>query len=140
MTKELLRQQPSLFAVVAAVLLLEESEYDFRPPKRAGGVSMDQRGLLQYLNNSPTAFHAVENAAEILRGKGFQELKETDAWALEQGGRYFVVKNRSCVIAFTVGKGSLAENGFRIIGAHTDSPCLKIKPEPVPLHPTGMLR
>lgn len=84
--------------------------------------------LLQYLNNSPTACHAVENAAEILRENGFQELKETAEWFLDKGGKYFVVKNRSCIIAFTVGQGSLAEKGFRIIGAHTDAPGLKIKP------------
>lgn len=49
-------------------------------------------GLLQYLNESPTAFHAVENAAAILTESGFRELKETEAWSLEKGGRYFVVK------------------------------------------------
>lgn len=85
-------------------------------------------GLLQYLNDSPTAFHAVENAAEILRENGFQELKETTEWFLDKGGRYYVVKNQSCLIAFTVGRGELAREGFRMIGAHTDSPCLKIKP------------
>lgn len=86
-------------------------------------------GLLQYLNDSPTAYHAVENGEKILRANGFQELREGKAWSLEKGGRYFVVKNRSCIIAFTVGSGSPAEKGFRIIGAHTDSPGLKIKPE-----------
>lgn len=84
--------------------------------------------LLQYLNDSPTAFHAVENAAKILRESGFRELKETEEWSLSKGGRYFVIKNQSCMIAFTVGDGNLAEQGFRIIGAHADSPCLKIKP------------
>ena len=51
-------------------------------------------GLLQYLNESPTAFHAVENAAAILTESGFRELKETEAWSLEKGGRYFVVKKQ----------------------------------------------
>lgn len=84
--------------------------------------------LLQYLNDSPTAFHAVENAAKILKENGFRELRETEEWSLCKGGRYFVVKNSSCIIAFTTGEGSPAEKGFRIIGAHTDSPGLKIKP------------
>ncbi|MDE7246613.1 MAG: M18 family aminopeptidase [Lachnospiraceae bacterium] len=84
--------------------------------------------LLQYLNDSSTAYHAVENGAAILKEHGFQELQERDEWALQAGGKYFVVKNSSAVVAFTIGKGDLAKEGFRIIGAHTDSPCLKIKP------------
>lgn len=84
--------------------------------------------LLQYLNDSPTAYHAVENAAALLREYGFSELQEREEWSLQMGGKYFVVKNSSAVIAFTVGKGDPAKEGFRIIGAHTDSPCLKIKP------------
>lgn len=97
-------------------------------------------GLLQYLNDSPTAYHAVDNAAQILRENGFQELKETAEWALEQGGRYFVTRNQSCIIAFTAGAGSLAEKGFRIIGAHTDSPGLKIKPEACTVTPDGYVK
>lgn len=86
------------------------------------------KNLLQFLNDSPTAFHAVENAAALLRENGFEELKETESWSLQKEGKYFVAKNSSAVIAFIVGKGNLAKEGFRIIGAHTDSPGLKIKP------------
>ena len=50
--------------------------------------------LLQYLNDSPTAYHAVENASEILKENNFQELKETMEWSLQKGGRYFVTKNQ----------------------------------------------
>lgn len=96
--------------------------------------------LLQYLNDSPTAYHAVENAAAHLRENGFQELKETEKWVLEQGGRYFVTKNGSCVIAFAIGDGSPAEKGFRIIGAHTDSPGLKIKPDACTVTPDGYVK
>lgn len=84
--------------------------------------------MLQYINDSPTAYHAVANAAELLKRHDFQELKETEAWSLHTGGRYFVVKNNSCILAFTTGDGDLAKEGFRLIGTHTDSPCLKIKP------------
>lgn len=98
------------------------------------------RGLLQYLNDSPTAYHAVENAAAFLRESGFQELKETEKWSLEQGGRYFVTKNGSCIIAFTTGDGSPAEKGFRIIGAHMDSPGLKIKPDACTVTPDGYVK
>ncbi len=97
-------------------------------------------GLLQYLNESPTAFHAVENAAAILTESGFRELKETEAWSLERGGRYFVVKNSSAMIAFTVGKGDPAKEGFHIIGAHTDSPGLKIKPDACTVTPDGYVK
>ncbi len=97
-------------------------------------------GLLQYLNESPTAFHAVENAAAILTESGFRELKETEAWSLEKGGRYFVVKNSSAMIAFTVGKGDPAKEGFHIIGAHTDSPGLKIKPDACTVTPDGYVK
>ncbi len=96
--------------------------------------------MLQYLNESPTAFHAVENAAKILKAQGFQELKEADAWSLHTGGRYFVVKNHSCILAFTVGEGDLAKEGFRLIGAHTDSPGLKIKPGDCIVTPDGYVK
>lgn len=96
--------------------------------------------LLQYLNESPTAYHAVENAAALLREQGFQELKETESWSLKKGGKYFVIKNNSAVIAFAVGKGDLAKEGFRIIGAHTDSPCLKIKPGACSVTPDGYVK
>lgn len=96
--------------------------------------------LLQYLNDSPTAYHAVENAAGMLKDHGFQELKETEKWSLHTGGRYYVVNNHSCIIAFTVGDGDLAQEGFRIIGAHTDSPGLKIKPGACTVTPDGYVK
>ena len=97
-------------------------------------------GLLQYLNDSPTAYHAVENAKELLKESGFTEIKEAEPWALRKGGKYFVVKNRSAVIAFIVGEGNPAEEGFRIIGAHTDSPCFKIKPGDCTVTPDGYVK
>ena len=96
--------------------------------------------LLQYLNDSPTAYHAVENATEVLKKNNFQELKETMEWSLQKGGRYFVTKNRSGIIAFTVGDGDLASEGFRIIGAHTDSPNFKIKPGPCTVTSDGYVK
>lgn len=97
-------------------------------------------GLLQYLNDSPTAYHAVENARELLKESGFMELIEAEPWSLRKGGKYFVVKNRSAVIAFIVGEGDLAKEGFRIIGAHTDSPCFKIKPGDCTVTPDGYVK
>lgn len=97
-------------------------------------------GLLQYLNDSPTAYHAVKNGAALLKACGFQELKETDSWSLQKGGKYFVIKNGSALVAFAVGKGDPAKEGFRIIGAHTDSPCLKIKPGACSVTPDGYVK
>lgn len=66
--------------------------------------------------------------AAALEAAGFMRLESTDSWSLEQNARYYVTRNDSAIIAFKTGAGDLAEAGFRIAGAHTDSPCLKIKP------------
>jgi len=88
-------------------------------------------GLLTFIENSPTPFHAVENMVGILRENGFESLNESDEWLLGEkpSGRYYVTRNDSSIIAFTV-NSSLPEKGFRMVGAHTDSPCLKVKPNP----------
>jgi aspartyl aminopeptidase len=90
-------------------------------------------GLLAFLQASPTPFHAVEQMASKLDDTGFQRLKEADAWQLtnagQHSGRYYVTRNDSSIIAFTLG-GNLVKQGFRMVGAHTDSPCLKVKPNP----------
>ncbi len=86
--------------------------------------------LIDYIYDSPTAFHAVAKAKEDLCKEGFVEIKEEEKWKLEKGGKYFVTKNDSALTAFVVGKGEIEENGFKIIGAHTDSPSFRIKPAP----------
>lgn len=88
-------------------------------------------GLLQFLQQSPTPFHAVQTMQATLQGAGFELLQEEDTWHLKPGGRYLVQRNGSSVIAFTLGQGDPAETGFRMSGAHTDSPCLKLKPNAV---------
>ena len=84
--------------------------------------------LLTFLENSPTSFHAVENMAARLRGEGFEELKEADCWSIEAGGRYFVTRNMSSLIAFQVPCRDYT--GFQIISSHSDSPTFKIKENP----------
>lgn len=86
------------------------------------------RELIDFIYESPTAFHAVDNVKKILLGCGFFELKEEDRWELKKGGKYFVTKNDSAITAFQVGNGMISENGFKIIGAHTDSPSFRVKP------------
>ena len=88
------------------------------------------RGLLTFLKESPTPFHAVANMADSLDDAGFQCLAESDRWELQKGGRYYVTRNGSAIIAFTLGRGELPETGIRMAGAHTDSPCLRVKPRP----------
>ncbi len=86
--------------------------------------------LIDFVYESPTAFHAVSSTKKMLLNYGFVELKEEDNWNLKKGGKYFVTKNSSAITAFVVGKGKLEKDGFKIIGAHTDSPGFKIKPNP----------
>ena len=84
--------------------------------------------LLTFLQNSPSCFHAVKNVVDMLTAAGFTEVKEEESWKLEAGGRYFVTRNQSSVIAFKVpGKDF---KGFQIIASHSDSPTFKIKENP----------
>ena len=66
--------------------------------------------------------------AILLDEAGFQRLDSSDSWNLHKNSRYYVSRNDSALIAFNTGAGDLPDSGFRIAGAHTDSPCLKIKP------------
>jgi aspartyl aminopeptidase len=100
-----------------------------------GGIYMSKelklaQELIDFIYESPSAFHAVENVKNQLNTNGFNELKNEDRWQLQNGGRYFVTKNDSAIFAFVVGKSSPAEKGFKLIGAHTDSPSFRIKPNP----------
>jgi len=87
-------------------------------------------GLCDFLNDSPTPFHAVAEMSEQLVDQGFRRLHEVDSWGQLSAGRYFVTRNESSIIAFNLADSVLAETGFHIVGAHTDSPCLKVKPQP----------
>nr|WP_082191668.1 M18 family aminopeptidase [Cellvibrio sp. pealriver] len=84
--------------------------------------------LLRFLQASPTPFHAAKNLADQLSRAGFTQLQEGDAWSLKPGGRYWLTRNDSSIIAFIYGYSPLVESGIRMLGAHTDSPCLKVKP------------
>ena len=72
--------------------------------------------LIDYIYDSPTAFHAVARVKEDLCNEGFVEIKEEEKWNLKKGGKYFVTKNDSAVTAFVVGLGEVEEKGFKIIG------------------------
>ncbi len=86
--------------------------------------------LLGFLGRAPSPFHATTELAQFCAAAGFARLDERQAWALRPGGQYWVTRNDSSLIAFTLGNQPLAERGLRMVGAHTDSPCLKLKPNP----------
>ncbi|CAD5107760.1 M18 family aminopeptidase [Zestomonas carbonaria] len=88
------------------------------------------QGLIDFLKASPTPFHATASLAQRLEAAGYQRLDEREAWQPEAGGRYYVTRNDSSLIAMRLGKRPALEGGLRLVGAHTDSPCLRVKPNP----------
>lgn len=90
-------------------------------------IQKSARDLLAFIDASPSPWHAVATAAERLNQQGFEALSEVESWQLEAGGRYFVARNGS-IIAFVMGQQSPVSTGLNMIGAHTDSPGLRLKP------------
>ena len=90
----------------------------------------EAKDLINFIDESPTPFQVCSNLASYLKRKGFIELNFSKKWELENKGKYFVMQNHSSIFAFTLGEGKLCEEGFKIIGAHTDSPSIMIKPNP----------
>ena len=84
--------------------------------------------LLTFIKDSPTAFQAVETMKNRFSENGFRELKEEEHWNVEKGGKYFVTRNHSAIIAFTIPEENT--DTFHIIASHSDSPSLKIKENP----------
>jgi aspartyl aminopeptidase len=86
------------------------------------------RDLLAFIDASPTPYHAIAEATRRLAAAGFRECGESELWALSPGDRRMVVRNGGSLVAFQVGSESPVEGGFRIVGAHSDSPNLRAKP------------
>ncbi|MFW2389434.1 MAG: M18 family aminopeptidase [Polyangiales bacterium] len=91
---------------------------------------MPVQDLLDYINASPTPFHAVAETSSRLQAQGYRRLDEADAWTVEPGDKVFVVRGGGSIAAFHVGSSPAEEAGFRLVGAHTDSPNLRVKPNP----------
>jgi len=86
------------------------------------------QNLLDFIDASPSPWHAVKTVEARLAAFQFVKLDETAKWVLQPGGRYYVIRDDSSIIVFVQGQKPLLETGFKIIGAHTDSPGLRIKP------------
>lgn len=84
--------------------------------------------LIDFIYKSPSAFHVVSNAKEILKNAGFTELFENKRWSLEKGKKYFVTRNDSAIISFVIPDGEVEK--IQMIASHSDSPTFRIKSNP----------
>lgn len=84
--------------------------------------------LMNFLDSSVCNFCAVKTIKKELNNAGFKELDLAESWSLQKGGKYYTTKNDTAVFAFSLGTETLSETGFKIIAAHSDSPCFRIKP------------
>lgn len=87
-----------------------------------------RKDLLEFLASAPTAAHAVEETAKDLVAAGFLQVVEEQAWQLKAGDAFFVMRGGSSLVAGIVGEKPPTESGFRLVGAHTDVPALRLKP------------
>lgn len=97
----------------------------------SGADHLAARELLEFIDRSPSPWHAVATCVQRLERSGYQHLNEADAWQPEAGKGYYVVRDGSSLIAFHTGQGDPVTHGYRIIGAHTDSPGFRVKPHPL---------
>ena len=102
-------------------------------------IKVAARSLMEFLDQSPVNFLAVKTVRKHLDENGFKVLDPREQWNLQPGGRYYMVKNSSAVFAFVVSTEGAA-SGFRIISAHSDSPCLRIKPNAEMLCEGGIVK
>jgi aspartyl aminopeptidase len=86
------------------------------------------RDLIDFIDASPSPWHAVATLEQRLVAEGFCRLEESARWEMTAGGRYYVVRGGAALIAFALGQQPVAESGVRMVGAHTDSPGLRLKP------------
>ena len=86
-------------------------------------------GLMSFISDSPTPFHAVASMVNQLNTAGYSQLEVSSTWHLKAGGRYFIARNDSTIVAFQLPKENALQR-LHMVGAHTDSPCLKVKPNP----------
>ena len=88
------------------------------------------REVIEFIDECPSTYHVAKNCSEILEENGFERLIPQEKWNLKKGGKYYVKKSNSTVVAFTLGTDINLKKGFKIFGSHTDSPGFRIKPNP----------
>ena len=96
--------------------------------------------LLKFMDSSVCNFLAVNTIKNVLVENGFTEMRLEDAFTCQAGEKFFVTKNDSAIFAVTVGSKPVSETGFKIISAHSDSPCFRIKPNPEMVSGDGLVR
>jgi aspartyl aminopeptidase len=83
--------------------------------------------FIDFMNEACTPYHAIDAAKQMLVNAGFTGISEADSWNIRKGGKYYFTRNHTSIIAFTVGNQYEPGNGFTVAGAHSDSPCFRIK-------------
>ena len=94
--------------------------------------------LLDFIRSSPSCYHAVDNIRRKLIEKGYIELSEGEDWSVEVGGKYFVTRNSSSIIAFRIPERVVG--GFMVVASHSDSPTFRVKPNPELSGPENYIR
>ncbi|MBF5045502.1 M18 family aminopeptidase [Aggregicoccus sp. 17bor-14] len=99
-------------------------------PAAPGAPASVADDLLRYIDASPTPYHAVNETVRRLELQGYRHLDEREPWQLRAGDKVYVVRGGTSVVAFHLGRSPLTRAGFRLVGSHTDSPNLRVKPQP----------
>lgn len=98
--------------------------------RKRGGPEIYTKPFTDFMTANPTVFHTVSAVAEDLEKNGYKKLTERDSWDLKKGGKYYVARNGSSLIAFAIGEGYEAGNGAAIVAGHIDALTAKLKPIP----------
>lgn len=97
------------------------------------------REVIEFVDDSPSAYHVIQNCTQILEENGFERLEPNKNWNLKQGGRYYIKKTNTTIIGFTIANELNLEKGIKVFASHTDSPSIRIKPNPATIT-NNMLR
>lgn len=98
------------------------------PARVKTGPEIYTKPFTDFMTDNPTVFHAVDAVAKDLEKDGYKKLSERDSWSLKTGGKYYVERNGTSLIAFAVGHSYVAGNGAAIIAGHIDALTAKLKP------------
>lgn len=131
---------PASFGVYDYTMPEEVKKEAAPEPKRQKQASDYTKPFLHFISSNPTVFHAVDTIAKQLEAHGFKKLSERDAWDLRKGGKYYVERNGSAMIAFVVGEQYKPGNGCAILAGHVDALTAKLKPIPTLRNKAGYLQ